>query len=221
MADEPASLAERDGGVDPVSPTAKGGGAHDPIAVREAALFRRVHSRELSSVGHPYQLRNYAEAMLGPKPVRVNELIARVSHLPLFWQIPFKRRFPSNRYHPQHRLLPSEGVDAARRWDMRAKRPALWIAALGFALIGSTGCQTWYGGMTLPSGRYLQHYPQYFAPDPQHPLPRELASQEDPEGAARRAGGFGVGPGPAPVAPIPPQPEPAPGVGGIPLGTGR
>ena len=95
-------------------PPRREGRAHDPIAVREAALFRRVHSRELSSVGHPYQLRNYAEAMLGPKPVRVNELIARVSHLPLFWQIPFKRHFPSNRYHPQHRLLPSEGVDAAQ-----------------------------------------------------------------------------------------------------------
>jgi hypothetical protein len=45
------------------------------------------------------------------------------------------------------------------------------------------------GGMTLPSPRYLEHYPQYFAPDPAFPLPRELACQEDPEGAARRAGG--------------------------------
>ena len=41
-------------------------------------------------------------------------------------------------------------------------------------------------GMTLPSGRYLEHFPQYFAPDPAFPLPRELASQEDPDGAARR-----------------------------------
>ena len=54
---------------------------------------------------------------------------------------------------------------------------AMLVAALG---LGTTGCQTWFGGMTLPSGRYLQHYPQYFSPDPQHPLPRELASQEDP-----------------------------------------
>jgi hypothetical protein len=104
---------------------------------------------------------------------------------------------------------------------MRAKtrRLALWLAGFGMALTGLTGCQTWYGGMTLPSGRYLQHYPQYFAPDPQHPLPRELASQEDPEGAARRAGGFGVGP--APVAPVAPVPAPAPGPGGVPLGAGR
>jgi hypothetical protein len=43
-------------------------------------------------------------------------------------------------------------------------------------------------GMALPGPRYLEHYPQYFAPDPAFPLPRELASQEDPKGAARRAG---------------------------------
>jgi hypothetical protein len=58
--------------------------------------------------------------------------------------------------------------------------------------------------MTLPSPRYLEHYPQYFAPDPAHPLPRELASMEDPEGAARRAGVGGVGA--APVAPVNPVP---------------
>jgi hypothetical protein len=101
----------------------------------------------------------------------------------------------------------------------RTRRLATLMAALGIALTGLTGCQTWYGGMTLPSGRYLQHYPQYFAPDPHHPLPRELASQEDPEGAARRAGGFGVVP--PPVAPVPPVPAPAPGLGGVPLGEGR
>jgi hypothetical protein len=81
-----------------------------------------------------------------------------------------------------------------------------WLASvaalLGLALAGSTGCQTWTGGMTLPSPRYLDHYPQYVTPDPAFPLPRELASQEDPEGAARRAGGPAVGP----VAPAPPVP---------------
>jgi hypothetical protein len=100
----------------------------------------------------------------------------------------------------------------------RTRRLATLMAAFGIALTG-TGCQTWYGGMTLPSGRYLQHYPQYFAPDPHHPLPRELASQEDPEGAARRAGEFGFAPGP--VAPVPPVPAPAPGLGGVPLGGSR
>jgi hypothetical protein len=79
------------------------------------------------------------------------------------------------------------------------------VGTLGVVLMGLTGCQTWYGGMTLPSGRYLEHYPQYFAPDPIHPLPRELASQEDPDGAARRAGGGGLGAAPLapPAAPVP------------------
>lgn len=40
------------------------------------------------------------------------------------------------------------------------------------------GCQTWTSGMTLPSGRYLEHPPQYFPPSPPFPLPRELATQE-------------------------------------------
>jgi hypothetical protein len=48
--------------------------------------------------------------------------------------------------------------------------------------------KVWLGGMTLPSPRYLEHYPQYFAPDPAFPLPRELASPENPQGPVRRAG---------------------------------
>ncbi len=97
---------------------------------------------------------------------------------------------------------------------MRSNRR--WLACvsafLTMALSSSTGCQTWYGGMTLPSPRYLEHYPQYFAPDPTFPLPRELASQEDPEGAARRGGPVIGGPGPvAPGAPAPGAP-----IGGVP-----
>lgn len=87
-----------------------------------------------------------------------------------------------------------------------------WLASVAAFLglcVCSTGCQTWYGGMTLPSGRYLEHYPQYFAPDPAFPLPRELASQEDPEGAIRAGGRGGIG-GVAPVAPG----APVPGGGG-------
>ncbi len=66
-----------------------------------------------------------------------------------------------------------------RRWT------ASVTALLGLALSCSTGCQTVMGGMTLPSGRYLEHYPQYFAPDPAFPLPRELASQECPAPAVK------------------------------------
>ena len=88
------------------------------------------------------------------------------------------------------------------------KRRWLGVVAAGLG-VALTGCQTWFGGMTLPSPAYLQHYPQYFAPDPPFPLQRELASQEDPEGAARRAAGFGPGVGPVP--PGPPVPGGGPG----------
>ena len=60
---------------------------------------------------------------------------------------------------------------------MRTKRR--WLAAAAAFGCGLTGCQTWIGGMTLPSPRYLEHYPQYFAPDPSFPLPRELATQTE------------------------------------------
>ena len=87
---------------------------------------------------------------------------------------------------------------------MRNKRR--WLACVAAAMgLGTTGCQTWVGGMTLPSPRYLQHYPQYFPADPAFPLPRELASQEDPDGAARRGGVPGAAGGAvvAPGAPVP------------------
>lgn len=97
--------------------------------------------------------------------------------------------------------------DPARRCAMKTKRQwlARLMAGLGITLTGLCGCQTYYGGMTLPSPRYLEHTPQYFAPDPNHPLPREMASMEDPDGAARRAGlgGAGVAPLAPPGAPVP------------------
>jgi hypothetical protein len=38
-----------------------------------------------------------------------------------------------------------------------------------------------FQGLTLPSGRYLEkHYPEYFAPDADVPLPRIVASTEEP-----------------------------------------
>lgn len=85
------------------------------------------------------------------------------------------------------------------------QRKRWFLAGLVMALAGLTGCQSGgFGGLTLPSGRYLEHYPQYFSPDPSFPLPRELAGQEDPEGAARRAlGGVGAA-NPAPVGPAAP-----------------
>ena len=71
----------------------------------------------------------------------------------------------------------------------------LAIAAFGVILAGLTGCQTWVAGMTLPSGYYLQHKPQYFRPDPDFPLEKELATMQgqnnliDGGGKAIEAGG--------------------------------
>src|SRR5580704_12704413 len=81
-----------------------------------------------------------------------------------------------NRYHFHSRNPVIAGPRSAWRCAMFTMRR--WLAGLtgilGIAVLGLCGCQTYYGGMTLPTGRYLQHYPQYFAPDPNHPLPREL-----------------------------------------------
>jgi hypothetical protein len=72
------------------------------------------------------------------------------------------------------------------RW---AKR--LSVAAAGLLMVGLTGCQTNVAGMTLPSGYYLDHRPQYFRPDPDFPLQKELATQQ---GYDRLAIGGGAAP---------------------------
>ena len=71
------------------------------------------------------------------------------------------------------------------------RRPFLWTAGLGLLLAVLGGCQTWVGGLTLPSGHYMKHYPQYFPPSPDFPLELELEHLED---ASRE---------PVPVAPRP------------------
>jgi hypothetical protein len=69
-------------------------------------------------------------------------------------------------------------------------------AVVGLGLLG--GCQTWVpeAALTLPSGRYLEHPPQYIPPSPPYPLPNELRSLE--EAAAQQAAGL-QRPGPAPA----------------------
>lgn len=88
-------------------------------------------------------------------------------------------------------------------------------AGLGIASVALTGCQTspaGFGGMTLPSPHYLEHFPQYFPPDPPFPLQRELDSMQDPEGLSRRGA---AAPLPAPLPAPPPAgiPAPAPATG--------
>jgi hypothetical protein len=97
-----------------------------------------------------------------------------------------------------------------RRWQ------SLCVAGLGLALSAVTGCQTHIinSGLTLPSGHYLEHPPQYFPPDPDFPLQRELNTQLTQAAAAAAANPPGLaGPLPPPAVPAGPGPRPeAPGV---------
>jgi hypothetical protein len=103
--------------------------------------------------------------------------------------------------------------------DVVRRRPLWSLVGLGLALAATSGCQTWFAGMTLPSGRYLEHPPQYFPPSPFFPLTRELASQEAVL-AAPAPGAAVASPLPAPVpaagAPLPAPVPAAPG-GAAPL----
>src|SRR5438045_9601187 len=83
-----------------------------------------------------------------------------------------------------------------RRTSMKRTHCPALLACLGLGLALLSGCQTWTSGMTLPSGRYLEHPPQYFPPSPAFPLPRELASQERAAAEPAPAGGA--------AAPLPP-----------------
>src|SRR5262245_26579997 len=80
----------------------------------------------------------------------------------------------------------------------KTRRWGLCVTGLGLALAGSAGCQTWVGGMTLPSPHYLEHYPQYFPPDPDFPLQRELNTMEAQNALAGGAVISGAAPTPAP-----------------------
>lgn len=83
---------------------------------------------------------------------------------------------------------------------MRKYRRPLMAMLFG-AAVAASGCQTYFGGMTLPSPHYLKHPPQYFTPDPPFPLQRELDSMTDPDAAARRANVTGAIPVPGAGAP--------------------
>ena len=90
-----------------------------------------------------------------------------------------------------------------RRWKLAG------VAGVGMLMSALTGCQTWVGGMTLPSGRYLDHPPQYFPQDPDFPLERELATMEA-QADLIPTGPAGVNPLPGGAAP-PAAGVPAPG----------
>jgi hypothetical protein len=87
---------------------------------------------------------------------------------------------------------------------MTEKRRWRWlgVTGLGAALLAPVGCQTYIPGMslTLPSGKYLEHPPQYIRPDDDFPLSRELATMEA-NNAAAAAAAVPAGPAPAGVVP--------------------
>jgi hypothetical protein len=91
--------------------------------------------------------------------------------------------------------------------DMNKKRRWLsaCLAGAALGLVTVTGCQTNVAGMTLPSGHYLEHPPQFIPQSPDFPLPRELARQE--EIAAAPPVGGPIGP-PGGVLPLPRQVPP-------------
>ena len=93
----------------------------------------------------------------------------------------------------------------------RARLLTLASFGLSAGLTLTTGCQTWMGGMTLPSPHYLeQHNPQYVPQEPAFPLTRELAYQEEAAGLLNprdRAAPIGAAPVPGvapPVGAVPP-----------------
>jgi hypothetical protein len=63
---------------------------------------------------------------------------------------------------------------------MSVLKKSIVLASLGLSLL-ATGCQTWVpeAGVTLPSGEWLLHPPQFFPPSPPFPLPREMKSMQD------------------------------------------
>jgi hypothetical protein len=63
---------------------------------------------------------------------------------------------------------------------MSVLKKGIVLAGLGLSVLAS-GCQTWVpeAGVTLPSGEWLLHPPQFFAPSPQFPLPREMKAMQE------------------------------------------
>lgn len=60
----------------------------------------------------------------------------------------------------------------------RLTRAMMALGLVGTLLGGSVGCQTWVGGMTLPSPDYLKDKPDYIQPAPLYKHSKELSSMQ-------------------------------------------
>jgi hypothetical protein len=81
--------------------------------------------------------------------------------------------------------------------------PRGMLAGFGLLLGALAGCQTYYGGMTIPTGHYLEHPPTYAPESPPYPFAREMATMQA-QAAAAEAGLPGGLPARVPAGPIAP-----------------
>ncbi len=85
----------------------------------------------------------------------------------------------------------------------RTRRSRGLLLGLGLALAALAGCQTQYGGMTVPTGHYLEHPPSYAPESPYFPYARELAGMQAAGAQAEAAAGVGAGlPARVPAGPV-------------------
>src|SRR4051794_16406468 len=90
----------------------------------------------------------------------------------------------------------------------RKTRVVATLSWLGCLMAAGVGCQTWVGGMTLPSPDYLRDKPDYIAPAPLYKPSRELSSmQRAMDEANPDVNRFPARP-PLPVVPTPVPPGP-------------
>ncbi len=104
---------------------------------------------------------------------------------------------------------------------MSMRRTVVTLSFVG-CLLGGIGCQTWVGGMTLPSPDYLKDKPDYIQPAPLYKHTNELASMQKAMAEANpdqyRYPTRNVQPSAAPVAPQPMNTVPSAPVPMAPMG---
>jgi hypothetical protein len=77
------------------------------------------------------------------------------------------------------RPTPLDGPGCVAGVTLQKEHAKLDARSVGAAVVGAAAAVgEMCGGMTLPSGQYVNHPPQYFPPSPAFPLPREMAAQQ-------------------------------------------